>query len=319
MEAIYITQENVVLHRCAEHLIIKKRGRKVGTIPLANVKTIVLLSGIQLTSAALDILFARNIDVVFTSRSGVIKGRIYAQTGGGAITRLAQLSAFINPQKRLAIAKVIVAAKILNQSSLISKNIKYYPLEIYKTGIKSIGEHFVKLEKSKSIEMVMGIEGVCARIYWHCFRQLLKEALFLRRDFRPAPDIVNSALNLGYSFLANEITTCLAANKFDVEIGFLHSVHYGRNSLTLDIMEEFRSPFVDAWLLALFNRRILNENCFQGVNKGFYLNDIGFQKFCAHYHTHINKGGWRRKFQNQAFDLKKSLLEEGAYHPYIHE
>jgi len=174
----------------------------------------------------------------------------------------------------------------------------------------------VSATKTQSIDEMMGYEGVSAKLYWDCFKTLCKNNAFTRRDYRPAPDYVNSALNLGYSFLSNEITACLTAERFDIEIGFLHSIHYGRESLALDIMEEFRTPFVDAWLLTLFNKRILNEKCFLGEDEGFYFSGDGFQRFIELYHEHRDSGQWRKQFRAQAEKLKKAVMNGDRYTPY---
>ena len=319
METIYITQENGILHRCEEHLILKQNGRNIGDIPLINTKTLVIMTSVQITSQAIDILTEKNIDVIYMSKGGKIKYRISAQSGGGAIIRLAQHSAFVNDKIRLSIAKSITRAKILNQKSLIDRYINQYPLPEYKEAVSNIMSFQEKLDSAETLNEVMGIEGICARVYWGCFKKLLKYPAFTRRDYRPAPDYVNSALNLGYAFLANEITTQLYIQQFDIEIGFLHSIHYGRNSLTLDIMEEFRSTFVDNWLLGLFNRKILKEEHFKSAKDGFYLTDAGFEKYCSLYHEHIEDNNWRDKFKTQAENLKKAVMAEGEYSSFIYE
>ena len=319
METVYITQENGILHRCEEHLILKQNGRNIGDIPLLNAKTLVVMAGVQITSQAIDLLTEKNIDVIYMSKGGKIKYRISAQSGGGAIVRLAQHSAFMNGKTKLSIAKAITRAKILNQKHLVDKYRSYYSLTEYNKAISDIMSFQEKLDSAETLNEIMGIEGICARVYWDCFKRLLKYPSFTRRDYRPAPDYVNSALNFGYAFLANEITTQLYIQQFDIEIGFLHSIHYGRNSLTLDIMEEFRSPFVDGWLLGLFNRRILKEEHFKGKKEGFHLTDDGFEKFCSLYHDHIENGDWRNKFKMQAENLKKAVMAEGEYSPFIYE
>jgi len=319
METIYITQENGILHRCQEHLILKQNGRNIGDIPLINTKTLVLMTSVQITPHAIDILCEKNIDVIYMSKGGKIKYRISAQSGGGAIIRLAQHSAFMNEKTRLSISKSITQAKILNQKSLIGKYKYYYPLSEYDKAIADILSFQEKLDSAETLNEIMGIEGICARVYWGCFKKLLKHQGFTRREYRPAPDYVNSALNLGYAFLANELTTQLYIQQFDIEIGFLHSIHYGRNSLTLDIMEEFRSPFVDGWLLGLFNRKILKEEHFKSEKEGFHLTDAGFEKYCALYHEHIEDNNWRDKFKTQAENLKKAVMGEGEYSPFIYE
>jgi CRISPR-associated protein Cas1 len=160
----------------------------------------------------------------------------------------------------------------------------------------------------------MGVQGVSARYYWDCFRQLLKNPVFTRREYRPSPDYVNALLNLGYAFLSSEITTCLIAKRFDLEIGFLHSIHYGRNSLALDIMEEFRAPFIDAWILALLNKNQLKSEHFQVVDGDWRLTDDGFGKFCGLYHERV--AGWRDRFREQANRLKEAVTQGSEYEPY---
>ena len=316
METVYITQENCVLHRSEDHLILRKQGKCVGTIPLLNVKCIVLVSSVQITAQALDMLFSKQINVIYTTRSGHIKGSLQTQSGSGAVIRIAQHNAFVSQEIRLALAKSFVAGKVANQRHLLETYQRYYSLTEYKPLILQMKEHASKLPQAQSIDELMGLEGISARIYWDGFRHLLKQPAFNRREYRPAPDYVNSALNLAYSFLNNELTICLAAQRFDLEIGFLHSIHYGRNSLPLDLMEEFRSPFADAWLLGLFNKNILKESHFHGKEKGYYLTPDGFAKFIALYHEHLDRGNWKAIFRAQAQSLKKAVMSGEPYQSF---
>lgn len=319
METVYISENNCVLHRCEDHFILKKQGHRIATIPLINVKTIILLSNTQITTPAIDKIFEKNIDVIYTSKTGKIKGRLQSQISGGAIVRLAQYNTFVSAQDRLSIAKSMVLAKVSNQKKLIEKYRRHNSNGILNLSITKMDKYSQKIEFSSNIDEVMGIEGISARVYWECYKKLLDVKVFTRRDYRPAPDYVNSSLNLGYAFLANEITICLAALKFDIEIGFLHSVHYGRSSLALDIMEEFRSAFIDDWLLALFNKKRLKEEYFYGNEKNFYLKEEGFKKFIDLYHEHVESGDWKNKFKSQAYNLKKAVMEGVPYDPFYRE
>ena len=316
METVYITQENCVLHRSEDHLVLRRQGQCIGTIPLLNVQCIVLVSSVQITSQALDMLFEKQIDVIYASRSGHIKGCLQSQSGNGAVIRIAQHHAFISQATRLAIAKSIVAGKIANQRYLLETYQRYYALAEYKALVSKMKEYASKLPQAQSIDEVMGLEGISARVYWDGYRHLLKNPSFARRACRPAPDYVNSALNLAYAFLNSELTMCLAAQRFDLEIGFLHSIHYGRNSLPLDLMEEFRSPFADAWLLGLFNKRILKESHFHGQENGYYLTSDGFTKFIELYHEHLEQGHWRPRFRTQAQNLRKAVMTGEPYESY---
>jgi CRISPR-associated protein Cas1 len=314
MNTVYIAQENCTVHRAGEHLLIKQRGAALDTIPLVSVNSLVLLDSAQLTSQAIDMLLEKGVDVTYMSRGGKIRGRILSQRGSGAIIRLAQYGAFADSARRAAIANSIVEAKIKNQLSVVVKYKRHDTNPEFNESISAINALLDELRNVTGINEIMGIEGASAKYYWDCFKRLLKRPDFTRREYRPAPDYVNAILNLTYAFLANEITTALTAEHLDAEIGFLHSVHYGRASLALDIIEEFRAPFADAWILSLLNRRIIKGEHFEIKDGDFRLDDAGFRKYCELYHRHI--ADWRDTLRIQAKKLKAALMEGCEYAPY---
>ena len=314
METLYISQEKCSVKREGEHLRLVRAGETLTTIPLIGVKTIVLFDNVNLTVPALDLLLYSGIDVIFQSKWGKVKGRILSMKKGGAILRLSQHAAFLDTNKRIQISKSIVAAKIHNQMSVVKKY-KYHDTNAeFDEHISAMNSFAGLLKSADAIDEVMGIEGISAKYYWGCFRRLLKNPVFTRREYRPSPDYVNALLNLGYAFLSNEIATCLIAKHFDLEIGFLHSIHYGRNSLTLDIMEEFRAPFVDAWLIALLNKNQLKFQHFHIIGGDWRLTDEGFRKFCALYHERAP--AWRERFREQTNRLKNALIGGCDYEAY---
>ena len=314
MDTIYVTQERCTIRREGEHIKVTRLGETLNTVPIHGLKTLVLFDSVQLTTQALNMLLGNGIDIIYMSKAGKLKGRILAAKGGGAILRLAQYSAFLNVNTRLGIAKSIVTTKINNQASIIKKY-KYHDTN------SQFNNHLLELQKytelvdtANTIEEIMGVEGISARYYWYCFRHLLKNPVFKRREYRPSPDYVNALLNMGYAFLAIEISTCLIAQHFDSEIGFLHSIRYGRNSLALDLMEGFRPIFVDAWILSLVNKKQIRPEHFCIVNGDYRLSDEGFHKFCTLYHERVPN--WRGKFHEQTERLKIALLKGGRYEPY---
>jgi CRISPR-associated protein Cas1 len=301
METLYVLQEKCAVHREGGHLKITKYGEKTVTIPIAGAKTAVVFDSVNIKPPALDLLLANGIDVIYMSKWGKIKGSILSAKGGGAVVKLAQHSAFLNAEKRLEIAKSIVSAKTRNQMSVVRKYQHNNTLHDFDGKLADISRYSGKLGAAESIDEIMGIEGVSARCYWECFGKLLKNPVFDRREYRPSPDYVNALLNLTYAFLCNEISTALAMNKFDLEIGFLHSIHYGRNSLALDIMEEFRAPFADSWLLGLFNKNQFKGEHFHMPNGDYRLTDGGFRKFCGLFHDRVPP--WRDKFRKRSNGL----------------
>jgi CRISPR-associated protein Cas1 len=70
---------------------------------------------------------------------------------------------------------------------------------------------------------------------------------------RPPTDPVNALLSLGYTLLFNVVMAGVNLVGFDPYLGCLHSVEYGRPSLALDLMEEWRPVIVDTLVLSVFN------------------------------------------------------------------
>ena len=115
MKTIYIEHNDIVIHRNSEHLILTQYGKEIESIPLINVQAIVLFNSSQITTPALELLFNKNIDVNYISRSGKIRSRIISASGGGAIIRLAQHQAFLDKERRCRIASAIVNSKLQEQ------------------------------------------------------------------------------------------------------------------------------------------------------------------------------------------------------------
>jgi CRISPR-associated protein Cas1 len=64
-------------------------------------------------------------------------------------------------------------------------------------------------------------------------------------------------LSFGYALLRHDVQGALNIVGFDPYLGYLHVERYGRPSLALDLMEEFRPLVVDAVVLSGLNKRSL--------------------------------------------------------------
>ena len=80
---------------------------------------------------------------------------------------------------------------------------------------------------------------------------------------RPPTDPVNDLLSLGYTLLLNQIIAAVNLVGFDPYFGTLHSMDYGRPSLALDLMEEWRPTIVDTLVLSVFNLKALTPSDFE--------------------------------------------------------
>jgi CRISPR-associated protein Cas1 len=91
---------------------------------------------------------------------------------------------------------------------------------------------------------------------------------FAGRTRRPPLDLVNALLSFAYTLLANDMRSALESVGLDPYVGFLHTDRPGRPSLALDLMEEFRAPFVDRLVLNLINLKMVSASQFERLATG---------------------------------------------------
>lgn len=155
------------------------------------------------------------------------------------------------------IAGYVISNKIHNQNALLKK--KRYKTEEEKEVIKKL-EQFEKdvLKKDLSVQEIMGIEGVSAKLY---FQTLFKNYNWSARRPRVKHDITNCLMDVGYTILFNVVNALLEMYGFDVYVGILHTQFFHRKSLVCDIEEPFR-PIIDNALIKALNLGQINEKDF---------------------------------------------------------
>ena len=150
---------------------------------------------------------------------------------------------------------------------------------------------------------------------------------FTTRSRRPPRDPVNALLSFGYTILGTEIAGALAAESLDPQIGYLHELDYGRPSLALDILEEFRQPLIDRLTLSLVNRSVLTSAHFEDRGKeGVLLNEAGRPRFLEFYHRTMetpfrvrrsdDETTYRALLRRQAKRMRRAIEGLAGYTPY---
>jgi len=200
------------------------------------------------------------------------------------LLRIAQYERHLDDQFQVDLARTIVKAKIRNGRQVIRRFSNNHPELDFAKEVQLIEETLKKLDRQCTVNSLMGSEGIAGAAYFRTFgRMFLKDFQFQTRSRRPPKDPVNALLSFGYTLLTNEILALVTAHGLDPHIGFLHGVVYGRPSLALDIVEEFRHPVVDRFVLSLLNHKKLQKNDFEEKENGVYLNDDGRKTFFKYY------------------------------------
>lgn len=105
--------------------------------------------------------------------------------------------------------------------------------------------------------------------YFNVFDDMLSDGwTFPGRVRRPPTDPVNAMLSFGYTLAGGEVAKALSLRGFDTRIGLLHGLRYGRESLVLDMVEEFRAAMVDRFVLRRLNLGTVKMDDFETHDDG---------------------------------------------------
>lgn len=205
-----------------------------------------------LTSGILERSKKFGFTIVFMSPNLRITSIMPSKAEGNVLLRKKQYS-----YDKTEIASHVIANKIHNQTFLLKKKRK--KTEEEKEVIAKL-EQYEKdvLQPNLSVQEIMGIEGISAKLY---FKTLFAEYNWQGRLPRVKNDITNTLMDIGYTILFNIVNALLEMYGFDVYVGILHTEFFHRKSLVCDLEEPFR-PIVDAAILKALNLGQINEKDF---------------------------------------------------------
>lgn len=267
--------------------ITDKEGQVVRDLPLANIESLAVLGGVQVSTQALTVFAEHEVPVAFMSSAGRLVAMMDPLGPTSAAVRAAQVRVLDRPEKALELARAITVAKIANQRTLLMRNHVGLSPRI----AADLQECVNSAERAATMDELRGHEGNAAAIYFANFAGLFKQgvseiaARFVSngRQRRPPPDPINGVLSFGYSMLANECTAACRLASLEPTLGALHATRPGRPALALDLMEPFRPLIADSVAVSAFNRGELAEGHFLNTAAGCALTDSGRKGFFSAY------------------------------------
>lgn len=264
--------------------VTDKNGATVKTLPLANVESLSLLGSVQMSTQTFHALADRGIPVAFLSAAGRMIAMVDPLDSVSAEVRRAQIRKLDRPDVCLDLARALVAAKIMNQRTLLMRNHASLPPTVSADLVREAE----RASSAESLDAVRGHEGQAAAIYFAHFAGMFKGPLAGEfdangRQRRPPPDPINSCISLGYTMLTHECVAALRVARLEPSIGGFHISKPGRPALALDLMEPFRPLIADSVAISTFNRGELTEGHFLRTSAGCALTDAGRKAFFGAY------------------------------------
>jgi len=265
MSILYLIEQNATVSKEGGCLLIKKEGAVSHTIHLFKLEQIVLFGNIFLTPAVIRYLLKEGIDTAFMTKKGRYLGRLQSALGKNIILRREQFRKIEDQNFCLSTSKSIVKGKLANLRAILMRlNRTRENIEL-DNQILSLRNLIAKVDDVDNIDSLRGYEGKGTAVYFEGFSRgfLTEDFEFPGRVRRPPTDPVNALLSLGYTLLLNQVIAAVSLVGFDPYFGTLHSMDYGRPSLALDLMEEWRPTIVDTLVLSVFNLKALIPTDFE--------------------------------------------------------
>lgn len=168
----------------------------------------------------------------------------------------------------------------------MERTLRDYSLRVDAEKIKIKSAYLTEIYKQvlsvKELDVLRGLEGQAANNYFEVFDQLIlnqkSDFKFITRSRRPPLDRGDAMLSFGYRVLENDCASALEGVGLDSYVGFMHRDRPGRESLALDLMEEFRSVMVDRFVLTLINQRQILPKHFDVKENGAVLLNVEGRK-----------------------------------------
>jgi CRISPR-associated protein Cas1 len=335
MGTVYITQDDAFIGKTDERLQVRAQKKTLLDVPMIKVDGVVVLGRATISPAALIELLERKIPLSFLTGTGRFLGRLEPPLTKNIFVRSAQWKAGEDSPQSVHVVRGFIRGKLKNyrntlmraqreagdpNSAIVSKLAQ---------GIQRLEQAISPINTTGTIDALRGLEGAGSAAYFGCFQGLIRVEgfSFTTRQKRPPTDPVNALLSFGYSLLRHDVESALNIVGFDPYLGYLHTQRYGRPSLALDVMEEFRPLVVDAMVLAAINRRSLTPADFltEPLSGAVSLSDEGRRTFLRLYeqkkqsqfkHPVMGKQcTYQEAFEIQARLLAKYLMGETEQYP----
>jgi CRISPR-associated protein Cas1 len=125
---LYITQPKSFLYKEGNTILVEQEGKKVAQLPVHAVGEIVCFGfGIVVTAPLMEHCAENGVTIAYLSDSGRFLGRVEGPIKGNVLLRRQHYRLADDPAASLEIARTIVAAKVQNSRSSLTRFLRNYP------------------------------------------------------------------------------------------------------------------------------------------------------------------------------------------------
>lgn len=338
MATIVVHTQGTLITARSRHLVLEPPGGDKVEQPVLAVDRLHLYGRIQVATTAISLLARHGREVAWFTRRGRLLARLAGDPAHGVDLRRAQYRLADDPPATLAIARRLVAAKILNQRAVLLRSWRGRNQIADQDCLDALEAAAVKVLDAPDPDLLRGLEGAAAARYFQAWAALMPQFPWDGRNRRPPRDPLNVLLSFGYTLLTNECQSQAEARGFDVWMGVLHGLRPGRAALALDLVEPLRPVVIDRLILDLVTHHRLGPEHFatdqpddeddqdadpehpHPVGPLPRLSPEGFRRYLAAYERRMahrapdadSDGGLRAQLESQVGELAHALRQGTA-------
>lgn len=277
LNTLYVTTQGAYLRKDGETVVVDIEKETRLRLPLLNLGGIVCFGNVLCSPFLLGACAEAGIAVSFLTEYGRHLADVVGAPSGNVLLRREQYRRADDTASSTSLARAFVAGKLANTRHVLRRAARESSLEpaALEHAAELIAHRLRALANAPNIDAVRGLEGEAAAQYFSVFSHLVVQQRahfpFGERNRRPPTDPLNALLSYLYTLLRFDAAAALTTHGLDPAVGFLHRDRPGRDSLALDLIEEFRAPLADRFALSLINRQQIRPTHFRTAETGAVL------------------------------------------------
>jgi len=276
LNTLFVTTQGTYLSKEGETVVVKVEQEIRLRVPIHTIAGIVCFGNVSCSPFLMGFCAENDVAISFLTEHGRFLARVQGPVSGNVLLRREQYRKADDPKFSAEVAKSILTGKIANCRTVLQRALRDHATKMQEQEVRHavmrLNNCLENLDQEQPLDMLRGIEGDSARIYFSVFDHLIvaqKETFnFDERNRRPPLDNVNCLLSFIYTLLMHDIRSALESVGLDPAVGYLHRDRPGRPGLALDLMEEFRPYIADRLTLSLINLQQVQDKGFKKMDSG---------------------------------------------------